>query len=133
MDVEQEGFRKKHSTVNAVLRLTQSIFSGFENNTCTAAVFIDLKGAFDNIWREGLIVKLHEIGVQGKLFKWINNFLQDRSAKCTLEQTSGPTFGTTLGLPQGSVLSPILFNTYIIDMYRQTLLAHCKFADDGTV
>ena len=78
-------------------------------------------------------MKLHEIGVQGKLLKWINNFLQDRSAKCTLEQTSGPTFGTTLGLTHGSVLSPILFNTYIIDMYRQAFLAHCKFADDGTV
>ena len=78
-------------------------------------------------------MKLHEIGVQGKLLKWINNFLQNRSAKCTLEQTSGPTFGTTLGLTQGSVLSTIFFNTYIIDMYRQAVLAHCKFADDGTV
>ena len=133
MDEEQEGFRKQHSTVNAVLRLVQSIFNGFENNKCTAAIFVDLKGAFDNIWREGLVVKLHEIGVQGKLLKWINNFLQNRSAKCTLDQTSGPTFETTLGLPQGSVLSPILFNTYIIDMYRQALLEHCKFADDGTV
>ena len=86
-----------------------------------------LNGAFDIIWREGLIVKLHEIGVEGKLLKWINDFLQDRSAKCTLEQTSG----TTLGLPQGSVLSPVLFNTYIIDMYRQ--YRHCKFVDDGSV
>ena len=78
MDAEQEGFRKKHSTVNAVLRLIQSIFNGFEDKKCTAAIFVDLKGAFDNIWREGLIVKLHEIGVQGKLLKWISNFLQDR-------------------------------------------------------
>ena len=49
--------KKQHDPIN---------INGFENNKCTAAIFVDLKGVFDNIWREALIVKLHEIGVQGK-------------------------------------------------------------------
>ena len=133
IDAEQDGFRKKHSTINAVLRLVQSIYNGFEKDLYTAAVFIDLKGAYDTIWREGLIYKLNSIGICGRLLKWISNFLNSRRARCILEQTSGPGFETTIGLPQGSVLSPILFNIYTIDMYRKLLGAHIKYADDGTV
>ena len=81
IDAEQDGFRKKHSTVHAVLRLVQSIFNGFEKDMYTAAIFFDLKGAYDTIWREGLIYKLDSIGIQGKLLKWINNFLNDRTAR----------------------------------------------------
>ena len=67
MDAEQDGFRKKHSTIHAVLRLVQSIYNGFERDEATAVIFIDLKGAYDTIWREGLVYKLHKSGVQGKL------------------------------------------------------------------
>ena len=115
-----------------MLRLVQSIYNGFERDEATAVIFIDLKGAYDTIWREGLVYKLHKSGVQGKLLGWINNFLQNRSARCILDQTTGPTFTTSIGLPQGSVLSPILFNTFIIDMYK-AVMSKVKFADDGTV
>ena len=133
IDAEQDGFRKKHSTTNAVLRLVQSIFNGFEKDMYTAAISIDLKGAYDTIWREGLIYKMNGMGIGGRLLKWISNFLHSRKARCILEQTTGPRFETSVGLPQGSVLSPILFNIFIIDMYRKLLGAHIKFADDGTV
>ena len=88
---------------------------------------------YDTIWREGLVYKLNGIGIKGRLLRWIANFLHSRRARCILEQTKGPGFETSIGLPQGSVLSPILFNIYIIDMYRRLLGAHIKFADDCTV
>lgn len=65
MDAEQGGFRKKHSTIHAVLRLAQYIYNVFEGEQYTAAIFIDLKGAYDTIWREGLVFKLHKTGIQG--------------------------------------------------------------------
>ena len=105
IDPEQDGFRRKHSIVHAVLRLVQSVFNGFEKDMYTAAIFFDPKWAYDTIWREGLIYKLNSIGIQGKLLKWIYNFLNDRTARCILDRTKGPVFKTTIGLPQGSVLS----------------------------
>ena len=76
---------------------------------------------------------MNGMGIGGRLLKWISNFLLSRKARCILEQTTGPRFETLVGLPQGSVLSPILFNIYIIDWYRKLLGEHIKFADDGTV
>ena len=96
MDAEQDGFRKKHSTTHAVLRLIQSIYNGFEKDGFTAAIFIDIKEAYDTVWREGLVYKLHTSGDQGRLFKWIDNFLQNRQARCILDQTTGPTFNTVI-------------------------------------
>ena len=120
IDAEQDGFRKKHSTTNAVLRLVQSIYNRFVKDMYTAAIFIDLKGAYDTIWREGMIYKLNGIGVKGRLLRWIANFLHSLRPRCILEQTKGPGFETSIRLPQGSVLSPILFNIYIINMYIKT-------------
>ncbi len=70
IDAEQEGFRKNHSTTQAVMRLVQDIFNGFNKKEATMAVFIDLEKAFDSVWREGLLVKLHALGIQGKTWKW---------------------------------------------------------------
>ena len=65
-DPEQEGFRKNHSTTNAVLRFTESIADGFKKKgIATAAIFVDLKGAFDRVWRNGLVHKLHKMGITG--------------------------------------------------------------------
>ena len=75
IDAEQDGFRKKHSTIHAVLRLVQSAFNSFEKEEYTEAIFIHLKRVYDTIWREGLIYKLQNVGVQEKLLNWIANFL----------------------------------------------------------
>ena len=92
MDAEQDGFRKKHSTIHAVLRLVQSIYNGFERDEATAVIFIDLKGAYDTIWREGLVYKLHKSGVQDKLLGWINNFLQNRSVRARCPRPNNWTY-----------------------------------------
>jgi hypothetical protein len=84
IDPTQEGFRKNHSTTNALLRLVQSIVDGFNKDECTLAWLVDLEKAYDFIWREGLMVKLYNMGIKDKFWRWINNFLSGRIARCIL-------------------------------------------------
>ena len=130
IDPEQEGLRKNHSTTNA-LRFTESIADGFNKGLATAAIFVDLKGAFDRVWRNGLVHKLHKMGITGRMLRWIQNFLSSWTARCHIQDTAGPVFTTIVGLSQGTVLSPIFFNIYKKDMYEHSG-KHVKFVDDGT-
>ena len=113
LDPQQEGFRRYHSTTYAVTRLVQSIVNGFNKNNHTLACFVDLAKAFDSVWRPGLMYKLSKIGVSGRLWMWIRNFLRDRTVQCHI----GDIFHTEMGLPQGSVLAPLLFSIFILDMF----------------
>ncbi|VDI43508.1 Hypothetical predicted protein [Mytilus galloprovincialis] len=81
LDIEQEGFRHFRSTTNALLNLTQSILDGFNLDNFTLAVLIDFEKAYDSVWREGLLVKLHQYGIKGKIWKWIQAFLNERNKK----------------------------------------------------
>jgi hypothetical protein len=79
IDPTQEGLRKNHSTTNALLRLVQSIVDGFNKDECTLAWLVDLEKAYDFI-----MVKLYNMGIKGKIWRWINNFLSGRIARCIL-------------------------------------------------
>ena len=92
-----------------------------------------MEKAFDSIWRDGLLVKMHNLGIRGNVWKWISNFLSSRRAKCFLKGTYGPEFETFVGLSQGSVISPILFNIFLQDIYKNISCQKVKFADDGTI
>ncbi|MEW8545279.1 MAG: reverse transcriptase domain-containing protein, partial [Candidatus Thiodiazotropha sp.] len=133
LDKEQEGFRKFRGTQDALLRLTQDIYNGFNKNEHTAALFIDIEKAYDSVWRDGLMVKLKEMGITGRIWHWIRNFLTDRSATINMSGVKGVDFCTEIGLPQGSVISPLLFSLFIADWYQNVRCENVKFADDGTV
>ena len=116
-----------------LLRFTESIADDFNKGLATAAIFVNLKGAFDNrVWRHGLIYKHHKMGINGRMLRWIKNFLSCRTVKCHVQDTTGPSFNTCRPT-QGRVLSPVLFNTYTKDMYEISGAEHVMFADDGTV
>ena len=72
------------------------------------------------------------MGITGRMLRWVQNFLSSRTARCHIQDTAGPVFTTTVGLSQGTVLSPIFFNIYIKDMYENSGKL-VKFADDGTI
>ena len=99
----------------------------------TAAIFIDFEQVYDSVWREGLMVKLSRGGVRGNMWNWINAFLNHREARCIVNDHTGVWFQTSIGLPQGSVISPILFNIFIKDIFNNITADHCKFADDATI
>ena len=98
----------------------------------TVGVFIDMEKAFDSVWRNGLLAKLHDMGITGKIRGWHQSFLESRQAFCYMKESDNSNFCTMLGLPQGSVLSPLLFNLFIKDIYALVEGKKVKFADDGT-
>ncbi|MEW8548387.1 MAG: reverse transcriptase domain-containing protein [Candidatus Thiodiazotropha sp.] len=133
LDKEQEGFRRFRGTSDALLRVSQEIFNGFNSRKHTAALLIDVEKAYDSVWRDGLMHKLWKMGITGKIWSWISNFLLDRTAAINMSGVRAQEFGTKVGLPQGSVISPLLFNLFIADCFKEVLCEKVKFADDGTI
>ena len=78
LDEEQQGFRRFCCTSYAVLKLVQSIREGVGEKQSTVACFIDLEKAYDSVWREGLMVKLAKLGINGRMWGWTFSFLSDR-------------------------------------------------------
>ena len=113
--------------------MNQDVFNGFNRKESTLAAFIDMEKAFDSVWRDGLLVKMHKLGIRGKVWSWISDFLSDRTARCYLKGSHGVEFFTFVGLPQGSVISPILFIIFLQDIFRGISCQKVKFADDGTI
>jgi len=133
LDEEQEGFRRSRGTTDALLRIAQDIGNGFNAKEHTAALFIDIEKAYDSVWCKGLMYKLSEMGITGRTWSWINNFLTDRRVSITMGGVKAPDYDAKCGLPQGSVISPLLFNLFISDWYKDIGCEKVKFADDGTI
>ena len=131
----QSGFRPGDSAINQLLSITHKIYSAFEElpSKETRAVFLDLSKAFDRVWHEGLIYKLKCNGVSGDLLLLIQNFLSDRQQRVVLNGKCSNWATVSAGMPQGSVLGPLLFLTYINDIVDNV---HCDiklFADDTSL
>ena len=116
IDRDQEGFRRFKSCSHAVMRLVQDAYNGFNDGESTMAILIDMEKAYDSVWREGLLYKLFNMGIVGRVWQWIFSCLRDRKAACKLQEYIGPSFETDIGLPQGSVIAPLLFILFIIDI-----------------
>lgn len=137
-DPDQEGFSSGKNTIRYLSRLSLEIEADREKHLTTLCLFIDFEKAFDSVWKKGLMVKLHKLGVQGDVAKIINNFLFTRKVALNINGEIGNTRQCSeYGLPQGSVLSPVLFKIFIMDflseLHQDPNTAILKFADDGTV
>ena len=133
LDQEQEGFRRFRGTTDALLRITQDIYNGFNNREHAGALFVNIEKSYDSVWREGLMYKLHVLGIRGRIWTWIKSFLSDRRTVISMGGEKGQEFNTYIGLPQGSVISPLLFSLFIVDCYENVVSEKVKFADDGTI
>ena len=96
-------------------------------------VFCDVSKAFDRVWHKGLIFKLKQHGVDGRLLNWINDYLTNRSQKVTIKSCISTAKGINAGVPQGSVLEPLLFLIYVNDFSDSLLSLTRLFADDSSL
>lgn len=138
---EQFGFRARHSCVHQVHRITEYIIDGFntppetwrlfaKKPMHTVAVFLDVAKAFDKVWHSGLIYKLYQLGLPDRLVLIIQNYLNGRSFRFKVEGDRSSSRPIRAGVPQGSVLAPILFSLYTSDIPRYDRVELALFADD---
>lgn len=130
---EQFGFRQEHSTNHQLLRLTEEIINGFNSKRVTAVVFLDIAQAFDKVWHEGLVFKMMRYNFPHYLSKLIQSYLYQRSFEVHLMNAVSSTRPIAAGVPQGSILGPMLFNIYINDIPKCPHTSIALYADDTAV
>lgn len=127
----QSGFRSIHSTVTALLGATDTWAYNIDRGKINAVVFLDLKKAFDTVNHEILLSKLNNYGIHGISYNWFKSYLDNRTQKCSINGSLSKTCSLSCGVPQGTILGPLLFLLYINDL--PNCLTNCvpwMYADD---
>lgn len=127
---EQFAFRAYHSSTLQITKLSDNLCSHFNNGEQTAAVFLDVEKAFDRVWHVGLLYKMDQMKIPFPLIKLTESFLSDRTFIVKYEDQTSTVRKVTAGVPQGSCLSPLLFNIYTNDMPTTQKSNVSLFADD---
>ena len=127
----QFGFRSKHSIVHALISITESIRSALDDSKFVCGIFVDLQKAFNTVNHNILLNKLSHYGIRGTMNEWFKSYLQGRKQIVSINGVESELRELNHGVPQGSVLGPLLFLIYINDLNR--CISNSKvyhFADD---
>lgn len=126
----QFGFRREHGTVHQIMGFTEEIIDNFNISTATGALCLDIAKAFDRVWHSSLIYKLHKFDIPYWLIRLIRYYLENRRFEVRLNQNISTQRTIRAGVPQGSILGPLLFNIYISDIPQLKKCILAQYADD---
>ena len=129
----QSGFIKQDCCSNRLAYLLTNIYEIIENNRQAVVVFLDIKKAFDKVWHEGLIYKLKMIGIEGILLKLLTSYLNNRKQCVVIDGECSTFCDLFAGVPEGGVLSTLLFIIFINDVIEYVQSHSSLFADDTSL
>ena len=131
----QFGFLRGRSCLSQLLTSLARIFNDLDRGAeAVDVIFLDLRKAFDSVPHTELLLKLWRIGITGRLWSWFRGYLSQRQHYVHIDNTSSPLLPVKSGVPQGSILGPLLFLIYINDLPECINYASCYlFADDSKV
>ena len=129
----QFGFRAGQSTSDALTYIAQCLSNTISDKEEARVVCLDISKAFDRGWHPGLLVKLCALGFAGKLLHWLADYLKNHSMKVTLNGKSTSTKFINAGVPQGTILEPLLFIILIDDITLDISSTSILYADDVTL
>jgi hypothetical protein len=127
---DQHGFRKGKSCITQLIEVMEDWTEHLDNHNSVDAIYLDFQKAFDTVPHHRLITKLKGYGISGNILECIKNFLSERKQKVVLNGPNSKWTDVTSGIPQGSVLGPILFTMYINDLPDVVHNVAKLFADD---
>lgn len=130
----QFGFRKGKSTTKAVVEFVSMVVEGLDGRESTQGVFLDLSKAFDCVDHNILLLKLEQHGIRGLSKQWLKYFLSNRTQIVQVENQTSTKIKLSYGVPQGSILSPLLFLVYVNDIGQSLQRGKLvQYADDSTL
>ena len=130
----QHGFRNLHSTETATLEFLDRIYKDLDSGETPISVFLDLSKAFDTLNHEILLHKLNYYGIEGTPLNWFKSYLSNRTQYVQFDNVSSNPLTISTGVPQGSILGPLLFIIYMNDMHSvSNNFDSIHYADDTSL
>ena len=130
---KQHGFRSKHSCESQLIMTVNDLALSLDNRSQTDMIIMDFSKAFDSVPHNCLLLKLNHFGIQNNLLVWILNFLKHREQRVVVGGEHSAWTDVTAGVPQGTVLGPLLFLAYINDLPSNISSNVRLFADDCVI
>ena len=129
---EQSGFRPGHNMAVRLVSIIDQIGQSLSKHTAAGGLFVDFRTAFNQLWFNGLWIKLTRLNCPMNLIAWLRQYLRDRKAFIDIKSSKSTVFNLAKGVPQGSVIGPVLFIVYHHDLLESLSTIHWKhlFADD---
>lgn len=130
---QQYGFLPKHTTVYQLIEMYETICKALEEKQHTCLIFCDISKAFDRVWHRGLIKKLEMYGFKNEFLLWLKSYISNRQQLVLIKDSKSTYDDINAGVPQGSVLGPLLFLIYINDIADNLNSLARLFADDTSL